>query len=327
MGNATSSSLLRCCIPARNLPGSEDEQDAFTERGLATNKVELACSELFSVPGIATAYHTSVLVNGEEFFFSDSGIFSDRALTSHQGKPSERVELGYSRRTGTQLLRALQPHFRPGTYDLVRKNCNSFSDCALHYLMRRRLDGKYSALERVGQRVSLDMLNRFTKGMYQPNQAASDFTTDDVIAALDKLGDQEPPPAGGGMSHARAALTLGASVTVVGLKNADQLNGQGAQIMRYNGVNGRWEARVNSSGEIKAFRAENLRPAGELVLETGDAVRIHGLKSESGQALNGQEGHVLRYLHDVSRYEVQLGEGTKALKAENLQATGDVSAR
>ena len=30
-------------------------------------------------------------MNGEEFFFSDSGIFTDRALTSHQGQPSERV--------------------------------------------------------------------------------------------------------------------------------------------------------------------------------------------------------------------------------------------
>jgi len=306
--------LLKCCVPTRNLPEQSDDEAAG---GLATNRVELASSELFSIPGLATAYHTSVLVNGEEFFFSDSGIFTDRALTSHQGQPSERVELGYSRRTGSQLLRALRPHFRPGTYDLIRKNCNSFSDCALYFLMRRRLEGKYSALERLGRRASLDLLQRFTKGMYEPNQAAADYDTEEVLAALDQSPLEEDIPESG-QPRARPALTIGGRVTVTGLKSAEALNGQGAQIVRYNGVNGRWEARVNISGEVKAFRAENLRPAGELVLEPGAVVRIHGLKTEAGQVMNGQEAEVLRYLHDVSRYEVKVDGATKALKAENL---------
>jgi hypothetical protein len=312
MGNA----LLRCCLPARNLPEQFDDDSSV---GLATNRVELASSELFSIPGLATAYHTSVLVNGEEFFFSDSGIFTDRALTSHQGQPSERVELGYSRKTGSQLLRALRPHFRPGTYDLIRKNCNSFSDCAVYYLMRRRLEGKYSALERLGQRASLDLLQRFTKGMYMPNQAAADYDSEEVILTLDQP-ESEENISDIGQPRSRPALTIGARVTVSGLTKAEALNGQGAQIVRYNGVNGRWEARVNISGEVKAFRAENLRPAGEIVLGPGDLVRIHGLKSDAGQELNGKEAEVTRYLHDVSRYEVSLDGGTKALKAENLMA-------
>ena len=70
-----------------------------------------------------------------------------------------------------------------------------------------------------------------------------------------------------------------------------------------------------------AFRAENLRPAGELALEAGDRVRIWGLKSEAGQTLNGREGEVVCYKHDVSRYEVRFPDidATKALKAQNLQ--------
>merc|ERR1740138_1717323 len=110
------------------------------------------------------------------------------------------------------------------------------------------------------------------------------------------------------MSQARSrhAFTLGARVTVVGLKSAETLNGQGANIVRYNGINGRWEARLFATGEVKAFRAENLRPAGELVLEPGNRVRIHGLTSDAGQELNEQEAEVVKYLPDRSRYEVRL---------------------
>jgi len=333
MGNSSGSSVLpsnnkqgwwRCCVPSRSLSGQDDEEDS---RGPATNHVQLAASELFNVPGLATAYHTSVLVNGEEFFFSDSGILWDRALTSHQGKPSELIDVGFSPYTGVQLLNALQPHFMPGSYDLIRKNCNSFSDVALHFLLRKRLDKKYSALERLGQRASPDMLQRFTKGMYVPNHVANSFSPETVIQEVNKqpATNQRLIDSVGSLQGAssRPALTIGARVTVVGLKSAEQLNGQGAVIHRYNAVNGRWEAMLNLTGEVKAFRAENLRPAGELVLQTGDRVRIHGLVSEAGQAMNGQVGEVIGYLHDVSRYEVRVDDVTKAFKPDNLQVVRD----
>jgi len=311
MGNASA-----CCWPG---PIADRKQPGDEEGGEGTNKVELAASMLFTIPGIASAYHTSVLVNGEEFFFSDSGIFSNRALTSHQGEPSELVYMGLSKRTGSQVLNALTTHFRPGSYDLIKKNCNSFSDCALHFLLQRRLPSKYSAMETIGQRASLDMLQRVTKGAYHPNEAAKDFSVEDVISVVDQLG-AEDFSSSSECVKSRPALFLGAQVTVMGLKGASQLNGQGARIVRYNAVNGRWEAQINFLGEVKAFRAENLRPAGEIVLEAGARCRIHGLQSESGQVLNGREAEVLKYLHGVSRYEVLLEGASKSLKAENLQA-------
>merc|ERR1711865_108660 len=113
----------------------------------------------------------------------------------------------------------------------------------------------------------------------------------------------------------------GNRVTIVGLTNATDLNGQGATVSKFNPWNGRWEVFLHLSGITKALRAENLRPSGELVLEAGDRVKIWGLKTESGQELNGQEAEIVRYMHDVSRYEVRLviSDTTKALKAENLQ--------
>lgn len=313
MGNSL---LSHCCAPPRT-PKEEDTS------AIATNRVELAASELFSLPGLATAYHTSVLVNGEEFFFSDSGIFSNRMLASHQGSPSERVEMGYSSRTGSQLLSVLQPHFRPGSYDLVRKNCNSFSDSALCYLLRgERLERKYNAMERLGQ-GNVELLRQVTSGMYTPNPVSEGFQVDTVIEAVSNLKDEDNKEGAAkayAQSRSRPALFHGVQVTIIGLTNALNLNGEGAVIVRYNAVNGRWEAKLNSTNEVKAFRAENLRPAGELALEPGNIVRVHGLTSEVGQALNGQEGEVISYNHTTSRYEIRLADETKALKAENLQA-------
>jgi hypothetical protein len=289
---------------------------------MAFNRVELAASQLFSLT-IATAYHTSVLVNGEEFFFTDSGIFSDRALNSHQQNPSERVVLGFSDKTGRQLFHALQPFFKSGTYDFLKKNCNSFSDCALYYLLRKRLEWRYSALDRLGE-ANMELCAAATKGMYTPNGAAADFKVDEVLTSLDKLrddnceaGDDRDCP------KSNTALEIGSQVTIVGLTNAAELNGQGATISRYNHMSGRWEACLHISGETKAFRAEHLRPVGELVFTAGDLVRIRGLKSESGQTLNGQQGEIIRYMHEVSRYEVQLLDVTKAVKGENLQLLTD----
>eukprot|EP00933_Yihiella_yeosuensis_P046070 TRINITY_DN41539_c0_g1_i1.p1 TRINITY_DN41539_c0_g1~~TRINITY_DN41539_c0_g1_i1.p1 ORF type:complete len:318 (-),score=41.16 TRINITY_DN41539_c0_g1_i1:509-1462(-) len=310
MGNA----LDVCCYPSHS--PSEIDVEGLNSGG--TNKVELAASQLFTIPGLASAYHTSVLVNGEEFFFSDSGIFSDRALTSHQGEPSEKTFMGHSKRTGSQLLHALQRHFRPGTYDLIHKNCNSFSDCALHFLLEKRLPSKYNAMEGLGRSAGPDLLKQVTKGAYNPNQAANGFSSDAVVASLKEWVPANDPSVGGA-AQSRPALYLGAQVTVTGLKNAPTLNGKGARVTRFNAVNGRWEACLNHSGEIKAFRAENLRPAGELVLQPGDEVRIHGLQSESGQVLNGKTVSVIRYLHDISRYEVDVDGAPKALKADNLQ--------
>lgn len=298
-----------------------DDEELAGDTAEAVNRVELAATELFRIPGLATAYHTSVVVNGEEFFFSDSGIFNDRALTSHQGSPSERFELGMSSKTGAQLMRALTAHFRPGSYDLIRKNCNSFSDCAIYYLLRKRLQSRFSALERLGQRASHELLQKFTQGSYVPNKAAEAYKVDDVLRAIDRhqeVSGADVSSGSGECPKSMSALTIGGRVTVLGLKNAEHLNGQGAEIVRYNAVNGRWEARVNITGEVKAFRAENLRPAGEMVFESGDRARIHSLRSEAGQTLNRQVCEVLRYLHDVSRYEVRVGDQTKALRAENL---------
>lgn len=282
--------------------------------------VELAATVLFGIPPFASAYHTSILVDNEEYFFSDSGICYNDKLISHSGRPTEKYEVGRTEHSGTELWWALQAHFRPGTYDLLKKNCNSFTDAAMFFLLRSRLDSKYSQLERLGQ-TSPGMVGKVTNGAYLPNPVSADFALDDVIEAVTKLGTGKrvAGPPGSPDRPRKMTLTLGAEVTIVCLKNAPALNGEAATIARYNVLSGRWEATLNRTGETKAFRSENLRPVGEVVFSAGDLVVIEGLKSEGGQALNGLEGRIVSYLHDGARYEVLINDETKAMKSENLR--------
>lgn len=146
--------------------------------------VEVAASVLFGIPPLATAYHTSILVEGEEYFFSDSGMCADTNLISHQGNPSEKWEAGRTDFSGSDLWRALGEHFRPGTYDLLRKNCNSFTDAAMFFLLRKRLDKRYSEAERIGQNTP-EVVRAL--GMYAPNPVADSFSLEGVVDALEKL--------------------------------------------------------------------------------------------------------------------------------------------
>ena len=115
------------------------------------NTVELAWSMLGPVSRWSgfQAYHTSIVINSTEFFFDDTSIQSapvrlGRPLASHVRPPVEGapvsaaqhatlVPMGKTRHSGDELRAALRPYFGDGSYDLLRKNCNTFSDVALAY--------------------------------------------------------------------------------------------------------------------------------------------------------------------------------------------------
>lgn len=311
---------LMDCASTRELSGPTVEQDKpRPERG--RHRIELTASVLFGLPMLASAYHTSVLVDGEEFFFSDSGIFRDHMLVSHEGKPTERLELGYSDHSGLQLQMALDKHFKAGTYDLLRKNCNSFSDCALYFLLKQRLKGKYTILERLGS-SGPQLVGQVTGGTYAPNPISASFNVEEVIKEIEKAPVPMPPPQQRHTSAMhRMAFNIGDEVRIVGLKTAVELNGETATVVRYNSLSGRWEVQIGSTGERKALRAEMLRPnTQDVALVPGDMVVIKDLQSEAGQALNGQVAEVMRYLPEVDRYEVVVNDGTKSLKPCNLSS-------
>lgn len=189
MGNAGATPQPSAAAGQEGSSGGFGRGPAFgTSTAKPQNKVQLAVSVLGGVPG-ATAYHSSVVVNGEEFFFSDGGISSTTDLASHRNpqNPSSTpqvIDMGMSQYTGSQLRAALDRHFPQGSYDLLKKNCNSFSDCALFYLLKKRLDKKYRSLEQIGA-ANPNLMKMVSGGQYTPNPKAETFDLEKLIADID----------------------------------------------------------------------------------------------------------------------------------------------
>lgn len=108
----------------------------------------------------------------------------------------ELVDLGKSRLDSGQAAEILDPFFEEGTYDVLRKNCNSFSDAAAWLLSKSRLDAKFNRLERWVvnlEPMSLELIRRLMSMLqqsnqeapgYVPNPRAKDFNVEQVVSRL-----------------------------------------------------------------------------------------------------------------------------------------------
>jgi len=191
---------------------------AMGRQQLANNEVKLAVSPLGGVPG-AMAWHSSVIVNGEEFSFSDGGITIARNTDSHEAMArqansttqtqikTEVFDMGWSPHSGSSLKAALERHFNPGTYDLLKKNCNSFSDAALFFLLKKRIDGKYRQLEQLGAR-SPGLVQQMSGGNYTPNPKVANFDLEKVLKDIDPDTKWDMPGAatGGTVATSKEAM-------------------------------------------------------------------------------------------------------------------------
>eukprot|EP00930_Biecheleria_cincta_P009903 TRINITY_DN111794_c0_g1_i1.p1 TRINITY_DN111794_c0_g1~~TRINITY_DN111794_c0_g1_i1.p1 ORF type:complete len:208 (-),score=21.22 TRINITY_DN111794_c0_g1_i1:51-674(-) len=139
------------------------------------------------IPGLGKAVHSSIMIDSLEYEFGPQGIKRSNGPKSHErfaGRP-EFIEMGYSMVGGTALMQRLGDDFAPNTYDLLHKNCNTFSDCALYFLVGRRMDDQYRALEKIGQTLNeyTSIVSAFFRG-YKPNPRAQCFQTQCVIDSI-----------------------------------------------------------------------------------------------------------------------------------------------
>ncbi|CAK0820735.1 unnamed protein product [Prorocentrum cordatum] len=149
------------------------------------SRVQLAVTALGGLPG-AQVYHSSVLVEGLEFSFGAMpGLTMASGAASHAavGGSPRVFELGFSERTARQLATALGPYFKRGTYDLLRKNCNTFSDCAIFFLLGQRLDSKFRSLDQLGASIP-GVVQMGSFGFYRPNRAADSFDVEVLIQSI-----------------------------------------------------------------------------------------------------------------------------------------------
>lgn len=160
-------------------------------------EVYLAHTEIFRVAGVG-AFHTSINFGGVEYSFNRKGIECRHPFASHtfarKGSRMEILRLGSTTVTGEELIYSLDPYFEAGTYDILYKNCNAFTDAALYFLFRERLDPQYSRIERLikaGGPFTTSVINGVSAtagtGHYVANPRATNFCLQDAILACDSM--------------------------------------------------------------------------------------------------------------------------------------------
>ncbi|XP_065560568.1 uncharacterized protein LOC136027343 isoform X3 [Artemia franciscana] len=88
-------------------------------------------------------WHTSVVVYGKEYFFGSIGIQACIPGNTILGKPDKIVELGRTQVSeeilGEYIKELSTQRFRSGTYNLLKHNCNNFSEDLATFLTGRSI--------------------------------------------------------------------------------------------------------------------------------------------------------------------------------------------
>jgi hypothetical protein len=136
------------------------------------------------------AYHTSVMLDNVEHSFGPQGIMLAKGPQSHRlcsrGNQMKIVDMGCAKIDTRNWLSTMRSYFGKNTYDLLRKNCNSFTDAALSDLVGQRLDRRYRSAEQLAHSADryAHLVRALSGGSYRPNPAAKRFSSIEVIAEL-----------------------------------------------------------------------------------------------------------------------------------------------
>ena len=104
--------------------------------GLAKNM-----SRSFIGKQIDGIWHTAVCVFGKEYFYG-GGICIGEPKKTPYGYPVKELDFGYTNKTQADLsayIKSINSQFTMSTYDVLRHNCNHFTDAALFFLVGKHL--------------------------------------------------------------------------------------------------------------------------------------------------------------------------------------------
>mmetsp|Transcript_89694 Transcript_89694/g.159368 ORF Transcript_89694/g.159368 Transcript_89694/m.159368 type:complete len:188 (+) Transcript_89694:23-586(+) len=146
---------------------------------------------------LPAAWHTSISIGVTELSFCPGGIVPARNWLSHkmlrngsQEGPEVVIEIGQSTTSAVELVSALSGLFKTGSYDLLRKNCNTFTNVAMFWLTGMKLDDRFTALDRAGASIESSfgpLVQIFSFGSYVPNPEAVTFDLDEVLKRVDRF--------------------------------------------------------------------------------------------------------------------------------------------
>lgn len=111
--------------------------------------------------GIGTGfYHTGVQIQGFEYCFSSHGVVRTRPQDAGLGKFRESIHMG--KFYGTMrvikeiIVQMRKGVFAPGKYNLLRLNCNHFTDALVVNLLDKHIPNWVNRLAEMGSAISLD---------------------------------------------------------------------------------------------------------------------------------------------------------------------------
>lgn len=97
---------------------------------------------------IDAVYHTSIVLNGIEYYFGQ-GVQTCRAGATHHGKPMEVIKLGQTAlpmEVILEYLESLKTIYTPESYDLFMHNCNNFSNDFAMFLVGKGIPSHITSL-------------------------------------------------------------------------------------------------------------------------------------------------------------------------------------
>ena len=90
---------------------------------------------------IEGVWHTAVNVFGKEYFYG-GGICVGEPKKTPYGYPVKELDYGYTNKTKEDLqnyIKSINNDFTINTYDVLKHNCNHFTDAALFFLVGKHL--------------------------------------------------------------------------------------------------------------------------------------------------------------------------------------------
>tara|TARA_B110000208_G_scaffold187797_1_gene246351 strand:- start:500 stop:1228 length:729 start_codon:yes stop_codon:yes gene_type:complete len=98
------------------------------------------------------AFHTGIEAFGTEYSFSDAGVSESSPKQAGGARFRESIELGTVQTRGElgSAISRLRDEFAPGSYDVVRRNCNNFSTSLAFTLLKIEIPGWVNRLAAIG---------------------------------------------------------------------------------------------------------------------------------------------------------------------------------
>ena len=119
-------------------------------------------------------WHTAVFVFGKEYYYG-GGICVGEPKKTPYGIPVREIDFGYTEKTENELedyIKKINSNYTAETYDVLKHNCNHFTDDALYFLVRKHLPD--NILKQHEQILSTPMgqkLRPMLEGMSRGNNA------------------------------------------------------------------------------------------------------------------------------------------------------------